>query len=78
MTISEVGNYRRRVEDPRLLRGAGQYVDDLQLDGVVEVAFVRSAYAHARMTLIDVSATLDAPGVLKVWTAEEVRGLPRP
>ncbi|MBV9580101.1 MAG: xanthine dehydrogenase family protein molybdopterin-binding subunit [Chloroflexi bacterium] len=77
MTMTEVGSFRKRVEDPRLLRGEGQYVDDLQLEGVAEVAFLRSAYAHARITRIDVSLARGAPGVLKVWTGEDVRTLPR-
>jgi carbon-monoxide dehydrogenase large subunit len=77
MTITEVGSYRKRVEDPRLLRGEGQYVDDLRLDGVAEVAFLRSAYAHARIAHIDVEAARHAPGVLLVWTGDDVRNLPR-
>ncbi len=77
MTISEVGSYRKRVEDPRLLRGEGQYVDDLQLDHVADVAFLRSAYAHARLVSVDVAAARQAPGVLAVWTGEDVRTLPR-
>ncbi len=77
MTISEVGSYRKRVEDPRLLRGEGQYVDDLRLDGVADVAFLRSAYAHARILGVDVAAARQAPGVLKVWTGDDVRAFPR-
>jgi carbon-monoxide dehydrogenase large subunit len=77
MTISEVGSYRKRVEDPRLLRGEGQYVDDLRLEHVADVAFLRSAYAHARISNVDVEAARQAPGVLKVWTGEDVRALPR-
>jgi carbon-monoxide dehydrogenase large subunit len=77
MTISEVGSYRKRVEDPRLLRGEGQYVDDLQLEHVAHVAFLRSAYAHARVSSVNVDAARQAPGVLEVWTGEDVRALPR-
>ena len=77
MTTTEVGSYRKRVEDPRLLRGEGQYVDDLPLDDVAEVAFLRSAYAHARITRIDVDAARAAPGVLAVWTGEYVQAVPR-
>src|ERR1700749_2051149 len=77
MTTSEVGSYRKRVEDPRLLRGEGRYVDDLRLDGVADVAFLRSAYAHARMLSVDVAAARQAPGVLKVWTGDDVRAFPR-
>ena len=74
---SEIGSHRKRVEDPRLLRGEGQYVEDLQLDGLAEVAFVRSAYAHARLTAVDVEAARRAPGVLAIVTGQEVHALPR-
>jgi aerobic carbon-monoxide dehydrogenase large subunit len=73
----EIGAARRRVEDPRLLRGHGQYVDDLQLPGTVEVAFVRSGYAHARIRSIDLEAARRAPGVLAVWGGAEVQHLQR-
>ena len=49
----EIGAARRRVEDPRLVRGEGQYVDDLHLPGTLEVAFVRSSHAHARLARVD-------------------------
>jgi aerobic carbon-monoxide dehydrogenase large subunit len=74
---SEIGAHRKRVEDPRLLRGEGQYVDDLKLDNVAEVAFVRSAYAHARITALHLDAARSAPGVLAVWTGADVRDRPR-
>jgi carbon-monoxide dehydrogenase large subunit len=77
MTISEVGSSRKRVEDPRLLRGEGQYVDDLRLEGVVEVAFLRSAHAHARISHIDIAAAQHAHGVVEVWTGDDVRAFPR-
>ena len=71
----EIGAHRKRVEDPRLLRGEGQYVEDLPLHKVVEVAFLRSAHAHARLTHLDVGAARQAPGVLEVWTGEQVRNV---
>jgi aerobic carbon-monoxide dehydrogenase large subunit len=74
---SEIGTHRKRVEDPRLLRGEGQYVEDLKLEGAAEVAFVRSAYAHARITRLDVEAARQAPGVLAVLTGQDVSDLPR-
>src|SRR6516165_1870980 len=77
MTITEIGTHRKRVEDPRLLRGEGQYVADLRLDNVAEVAFVRSAYAHARIAQISVQSANEVPGVLAVWTGANVRHLPR-
>jgi carbon-monoxide dehydrogenase large subunit len=76
-TRHEIGTHRKRVEDPRLLRGEGCYVEDLPLQNVAEVAFLRSAYPHARLTRIDVEAARQVPGVLAVWTGEQVRDVPR-
>ena len=46
-----VGARLPRKEDDRLMRGRGQYVADIRLSGLQDVAFVRSPLAHARMTL---------------------------
>lgn len=58
----------KRKEDPALLRGAGRYVDDIHLPGMLEAAFVRSPFPHALINKIDVSAALAAPGVHAVLT----------
>ncbi|MFF0077791.1 xanthine dehydrogenase family protein molybdopterin-binding subunit [Streptomyces sp. NPDC005494] len=71
-----IGRAVPRVEDDRLLRGNGRYVDDITLPGGVEAAFLRSPHAHARVESIDVKAALEAPGVVAVWTGEDVAGLP--
>src|SRR5437763_15761780 len=73
----EIGAARRRVEDPRLVQGAGQYVDDLRPAGTVDVAFVRSAYAHARIKRINLAAARAAPDVLAVWSGQDVKDTPR-
>src|SRR5712691_3020133 len=73
----EIGAYRKRVEDPRLVRGEGQYVDDLRVPGTVDVAFVRSEYGHARITRADLSAARQAPGVIAVWDGTNVKDTPR-
>ncbi|MFN8634861.1 MAG: xanthine dehydrogenase family protein molybdopterin-binding subunit [Chloroflexota bacterium] len=69
----EIGAYRKRVEDPRLVRGEGQYVDDLRLPGLLEIVFVRSDYAHATIKSVDLSAALAAPGVHAAWDGERVK-----
>src|SRR5207248_10720725 len=74
----EIGAARKRVEDPRLVRGAGQYVDDLRLPGTVDVAFVRSSYAHARVKRVDLEAARRAPGVVAAWAGEQVKDTPTP
>jgi len=63
-----VGARLKRSEDPRFLTGRGNYVDDLAQTGLVEAAFLRSTYAHARLTRIDTTAASQAPGVLLVLT----------
>jgi carbon-monoxide dehydrogenase large subunit len=69
---SLVGVPVRRVEDPALLTGQGTYVDNLDLPGVVHLAFVRSTVAHARIAAVDVSAALEMPGVLGVYTSADL------
>lgn len=56
-----------RVEDDRLLRGQGRFVDDLVVPGALEVAFLRSPLAHARITRIDISTAATMPGVVAIY-----------
>ena len=67
-----VGAQVRRVEDPCVLLGKSRYVDDIHLPGTLALAFVRSPYAHARITQIDVSAAQAHPGVQAVLTGSDV------
>jgi aerobic carbon-monoxide dehydrogenase large subunit len=61
----------QRVEDDRLIRGQGAYLDDLGADALA-VALVRSPHAHARITGIDVSAALDVDGLIAIYTYEDL------
>ncbi|MYW97572.1 xanthine dehydrogenase family protein [Amycolatopsis rubida] len=70
-----IGRPVPRVEDDRLLRGHGRYVDDLDLPHALEAAFLRSPEAHARLVSVDASAALAAPGVAAVWTGEDLAEL---
>ena len=74
-TLSALGGIVRRKEDPALIQGLGKYVDDIKLVGEVSVAFVRSPFAHARITGIDTSAAASMPGVHAVYTIDDVRDL---
>jgi carbon-monoxide dehydrogenase large subunit len=60
----------RRKEDPRLIRGQGHYVDDIQLPGMLFMDIVRSPFAHARIKSIKTDEALKVPGVLAVITGE--------
>ena len=73
MTTKLIGQKVPRVEDDRLLRGQGRYVDDV-LPGALELAVLRSPHAHARIVDIDVSEVLDVPGVLAVYTYDDLEG----
>lgn len=72
MSNKYVGQRVKRTEDPRLIKGLAHYVDDIGLPGTLHVAFVRSVYAHARITGIDASAALATPGVVAVYTGADV------
>jgi carbon-monoxide dehydrogenase large subunit len=63
----------KRVEDPRLLRGQGRYVDDLGLPRMLRVMFVRSPHAHAVVRRVEADAARRVPGVVGVFTAADLR-----
>src|ERR1700733_11757823 len=68
----------KRSEDPRILTGAGRYVDDIKLPGMLHAAFVRSPLAHARVLSVDVSAARALPGVVAVYTGAEIEAMTVP
>jgi carbon-monoxide dehydrogenase large subunit len=61
-----------RLEDLRLLRGRGEFVDDIHLDGMLHAVVVRSTVAHGRIRSIDCAAARAMPGVRAVFTAAEI------
>src|SRR6266403_4273373 len=67
-----VGKRIKRTEDPRLIKGLAHYVDDIGLPGTLHVAFVRSMYAHARISGIDTTEAMKAPGVISVYTGKDI------
>src|ERR1700682_2738028 len=64
-----------RKEDPRFLRGKGNYVDDIKLPGMLYGAVLRSPYAHARIRSIDTSAATSLPRVKAVITGKDLEPL---
>jgi carbon-monoxide dehydrogenase large subunit len=68
-----IGQGVSRFEDPRLVRGGGRYLDDVQLPGIARGVVVRSPHAHARIKAIDTDAARASPGVLAVLTAADVK-----
>ena len=67
-----VGRPLKRTEDPKLIRGYGQYVEDIALPGLAHLAFLRSPHAHARVTALSTDAAQRAPGVVRVVTARDL------
>ena len=67
-----VGQAVKRFEDVRLVRGGGRFHDDVNLPGQAHALVVRSVHAHARILSIDVSTALRAPGVLAVFTGDDL------
>ena len=65
----------KRKEDPRFVRGKGNYVDDLLLPGMLHGAVLRSPFAHARIVSIDTSAAEAHPKVKAVITGKTLEGL---
>ncbi len=66
-----IGVPRKRSEDPMILMGRAKYVDDIDLPGMVEVAFARSSHGHARISNIDLSKAKAHPDCIDIITATE-------
>jgi carbon-monoxide dehydrogenase large subunit len=69
-----LGTSIKRREDPRLITGQATYVDDIKLLGMLHMAVLRSPYGHARINSINTEAARKHPGVVAVYTAEDLKG----
>jgi carbon-monoxide dehydrogenase large subunit len=74
MPTKILGERIKRKEDPRLIRGGAHYVDDLKLDRMLYMAFVRSVYAHAKIKSINDSAARAVHGVVEVLRPRDLEG----
>src|SRR5438128_10771006 len=72
MAGSILGNAVARVEDPRFLRGEGKYMDDVRDMDALNVVFVRSTFAHAKINGIETADAKAMPGVAGVYTASDL------
>ncbi|MBZ5531526.1 MAG: carbon-monoxide dehydrogenase large subunit [Acidobacteriia bacterium] len=70
--VGGMGHSIKRKEDSRFIQGRGNYVDDVNLPGMVFGHMVRSPYAHARLKKVDISKAMKLPGVLAVITGEDL------
>lgn len=77
-TTKLIGERVKRKEDPRLITGTSQYVDDIKLPNTHYVAFLRSIYAHAKINSIDVEEARKLPGVVAVLTGDDIKGVLKP
>lgn len=73
-----VGKRVKRTEDPRLLTGVGQYVDDMAPAGMLHIALRRSDQPHARILNIDVGDAFSVPGVVAIYDASDLEGEIKP
>ena len=73
--LKGIGSARKRVEDARFTQGKGNFVDDINLPGMLFGDFVRSSHSHARIKHIDKEAALAIPGVIAILTAEDLKPL---
>lgn len=70
-----LGTRLLRKEDPALLTGESKYTNDLNIPGALHLALVRSPYAHARITGVDLSAARSMPGVVAAYSGAELSDL---
>jgi carbon-monoxide dehydrogenase large subunit len=67
----ELGRARLRKEDAKLITGQTNWTDNIKLPGMLHLAFLRSPYAHAKITRVDVSGALDQPGVVAAFSGAD-------
>ena len=68
-----IGQPATRIEDTRLTTGQGSYIEDLSLEGQAYAIFVRSPHAHAFIKKIDTDDARSLPGVLAIYTVEDLK-----
>ena len=76
--MSILGTRVIRVEDPRFLTGGGTYIANLDLPNALHLTFVRSSVAHGTLLSIDAEDARSMPGVVAIWTADDIDLDPAP
>ena len=76
--MSILGTRVVRVEDPRFLTGGGTYIANLDLPNALHLTFVRSSVAHGTLLSIDAEDARSMPGVVAIWTADDIDLDPAP
>ncbi|HVE51692.1 MAG TPA: xanthine dehydrogenase family protein molybdopterin-binding subunit [Casimicrobiaceae bacterium] len=73
--LNLIGQSIRRKEDARFLTGTGQYTDDVEMTRTTQAVFLRSPHAHARIASLDTARAKAMPGVVAIFTAEDLTGV---
>ena len=68
---AQIGQARLRKEDAKLITGQTNWTDNIKLPGMLHIAFLRSPYAHAKISRVDVSAALAQPGVVAAFSGAD-------
>jgi aerobic carbon-monoxide dehydrogenase large subunit len=68
---AQIGQARLRKEDAKLITGQTNWTDNIKLPGMLHIAFLRSPYAHAKISRVDVSAALEQPGVVAAFSGAD-------
>ena len=76
MSTKTMGASIKRKEDPRLITGEANYLDDVQLPGMLYAAILRTPYAHAKIKSINTKKAAKQPGVVAVFTGQDFKELP--
>lgn len=74
VTSPGVGLQTKRLEDEALLTGTGRFLDDIPIEGTLHACFVRSSQAHAKISLISLTAACEMPGVVAVFSEQDLFG----
>jgi aerobic carbon-monoxide dehydrogenase large subunit len=74
--MHSIGSSFARLEDPPLLTGSGRFVNDMSLPNQLHMRVVRSSAAHGRIVAVRTAAAARLPGVVAVWTSDNIRDLP--
>ncbi|MCA0320367.1 MAG: xanthine dehydrogenase family protein molybdopterin-binding subunit [Proteobacteria bacterium] len=72
MTVTAIGSAVRRKEDHRFITGKGQYTDDINRPGQTHAYFLRSPHAHATLKKVDIARAKTMPGVVAIYTGDDV------
>ena len=72
MSVTAVGDAVKRTEDIRFITGKGHYVDDINRPGQAYAYFLRSPHAHAKIDKIDASEAMKSPGVVAIFTGDDI------